>query len=653
MSLVPLFVAVVLALVVSLLLTRLMLVLAPKLGLMDEPGEARRIHKAAVPRAGGLAIWLTFLLVAGSGVFCGFFTGGDLSGHWLTAFVAASGILIGAGLVDDRWGLNAWMKLGAHVLAPTVYFLLHPVDIGVFPESWPVILDFVVFVGWVVVLINAFNLIDGLDGLCGGLAAVSLFTLGGLAWINGRQDVAVLLLAMGGAVLGFLRYNINPAKIFLGDAGSMLLGFFLATLATEAVGRKAVIGVMMLPIAVAGVPLLDVFLAVWRRSSRKAVRRLMGETGEIGLFEADKEHLHHRLLDKSQSQRKVAMILQGIAVLFSLFAFLPMLFGEQLMSVSLVAFLLIGLVGARTLAQVEIEQTGHIVHMAVKLPVRRRMMGAIMFVYDVFALSLAVVAAVMIETNLMVRGEALGAFLRFGMMFVVLSLVGLRMMRVHQRVWVRATMRDLITLQLWLGVSALAAFSIFSVAYATLEWTALRVAMMSLVFAGGAICMPRVALDVVREIGLDARHRRADVSSGLEVGSFGKVLVLGAGDLGALFLEHLKSSGHNHYPGMHVRGFLDEEKCLHGRRVRSFRVFGGLSALPQLVKNEGISGLVMAIDHPKPEMMNELEEMCDRLDLKLYRFGVSLDVEAEAQAESDGKDSVVVRIPQLKVSGGN
>ena len=378
-----------LSLVISLGLNRLMLALAPGLGLMDQPGE-RRIHAHPIPRAGGIAIWFTFLLVVSLGLTSGVLQNrGSLTWWWFQAFMAGSAVLMVTGFLDDRKGLSPWMKLGAHVLAPTVFFLLYPVHTGIFPESWPRIFDYAVFVVWVVVLINAFNLIDGLDGLCGGLAAITSVALAGMALINGRPDSAVLLLVMAGAVFGFLKYNFNPARIFLGDAGSMLIGFFLATAATDAVGRKAVVGIILLPIAVAGVPLLDVLLAIWRRGARRLARQLHGEKIVGGIFDADAEHLHHRLLESGGSQRKVAVVLQGISILLAVLAFLPMMFGDRMVAFTLVGFLIVVMVGMRNLARVEIEHTGSVVHMAIKLPGHRRRLAAALFLYDLLVLSLA------------------------------------------------------------------------------------------------------------------------------------------------------------------------------------------------------------------------------------------------------------------------
>ena len=624
----PLFLELVLwasvSFVVSLGLNRVMLALAPRLGLMDEPG-GRRIHSSPIPRAGGLAIWLSFIGVLAGGLASGGLTVTEhVSWEWLGAFGAGSGVLIVAGFLDDRTGLPPWVKLGAHVLAPTVLFLLHPLEIGIFPANWPRILDFALFVGWTVLLINAFNLIDGLDGLCGGLAAVAVFALAGLALANGRMESVVLLFIMGGAILGFLKFNFNPARIFLGDTGSMVLGFFLATAATEAAGRKAVLGMLLLPIAVAGVPLMDVLLAIWRRSARRLLGKLRGEETNHGVFAADRQHLHHRLLANGASQRRVATLLHGGAIVLTVLAFMPMLFGERMFGFSLVGFLIVLLVGVRNLAHVEMEHTGNVIHMAIKLPGRRRRLALALFGYDLLVLCGAGMAAVMVETNRFFRGSNWEELLRLVMLFAMLGSIALLVVRVHHRLWVRATVREVLSVVLWLLIATVASFSLFSLIYATMQWSALRVALISYVFACVGICLPRVALDLFRELGLEARHRYPNG----EVGSYGPVVILGAGDLGALFLDHLKSSDQTFYPGLRVLGFVDESRSLWGRQLRSFRILGGLSKVPELVATDGLQGIVMAISNPPQKLLDQIAALAEEHQLKIYRWRVGLEPQA-------------------------
>lgn len=229
--------------------------------------------------------------------------------------------------------------------------------------------------------------------------------------------------------------------------------------------------------------------------------------------------------------------------------------------------------------------------------------------------------AVIIETNRLMRGDDPERLVRFVMVFVVLGCITTLALRVHQRLWVRATMRDIISLQFWLLVAAMATFTLFTLMYESLEWSALRLMLISYVLACYGLCLPRVALDLLRDFGLDARHRNPKQ---LAEGAYGPVVVLGAGDLGTLLLNHLKSVAHDEYPGMRLLGFIDESRVLHGRQLGSFRILGGLSIVPQLVREQGLKSIIVAIDSPRKEVLEELDQLAERHDLKIYRWRVGL-----------------------------
>ena len=189
----------------SLALNRLMIGLGGKFGLMDEPGE-RRVHQTPIPRAGGIAIWISFLICAYATALLAPELLGRFQNDWLGPFALCSALLVLVGVLDDRGGINARVKLFGQALSATLFFALRPASQGLF-LSWdiPIFVDGIIFVAWAVLLINAFNLIDGLDGLCGGLALIALVFLGLIAGIGGNIGAATLLFIMGGAVVGFLR----------------------------------------------------------------------------------------------------------------------------------------------------------------------------------------------------------------------------------------------------------------------------------------------------------------------------------------------------------------------------------------------------------------------------------------------------------------
>ena len=251
----------------------------------------------------------------------------------------------------------------------------------------------------------------------------------------------------------------------------------------------------------------------------------------------------------------------------------------------------------------------------------RYFLALALFGYDLLIMCGAGMAAVMVETNRFFRGSNWEELLRLVMLFAMLGNIALLVVRVHHRLWVRATVREVLSVVLWLLIATVASFSLFSLIYATMQWSALRVALISYVFACVGICLPRVALDLFRELGLEARHRYPNG----QAGSYGPVVILGAGDLGALFLDHLKSSDQTFYPGLRVLGFVDESRSLWGRQLRSFRILGGLSKVPELVATDGLQGIVMAISNPPQKLLDQIAALAEEHQLKIYRWRVGLD----------------------------
>lgn len=606
-------------LALSLGLNRLMLSLGPKLGLMDEP-DARRVHTIPVPRAGGLAIWLSFLIPVwvGSLLFPEMFDGA--LGVRMTAFTAASAVLIAVGVFDDRKGIRPLVKLGGQIGASLVYFAIsHENQSSILGMEVALPLQAVLFVGWSVLLINAFNLIDGLDGLCGGLVCVSLLVLTGLEFAEGHFSDALVIGLMLAAVVGFLRHNLNPARIFLGDAGSMMLGFFLATAATQAGGRRAVVGSILLPLAIAGVPLLDVLLAVWRRSVANLLSRWRGG-GRVGVFSPDTNHLHHRLLELGISQRKVAFLMQGLATLFAAIAFAPMLLGGRGLVVAVCGLMLLGLFGMRHLAQIELRQMGSLVRLAVK---RRSGPGRLRtwyFLHDLLALGFSAWAAVMLETNFGMRGYDRENLLRFVVAFVACEVVALHVLRVYRRVWSRSVLGEFMLVLLGLVVGGVTAAAVFQSSTGDLAWSGFRTAILATFVASWLVLLPRAVPELLRELAMDSSHRHLTRRKN----SGHQLLVYGAGDLGNLFVKYLKTCTAPDFYRFQVSGFLDDSPALKGRTIHGFQILGGLDALAPVCREYSIHGLLIAIHDLPDERREEILREATRLGLAVYTWSVDL-----------------------------
>jgi UDP-GlcNAc:undecaprenyl-phosphate GlcNAc-1-phosphate transferase len=336
------------ALAGSLLLTPLVAALARSLGWLDQPDGARKLHQVPVPRCGGVAVFLAFV-----GAWCvaaalpGAGTAFELESA-LPLLLAATIVML-AGLVDDVRGLSPFAKLLAQAAAGLLLFAAgYRVETIGLPWGGTVelgLLALPVTLAWVVGMSNAFNLIDGLDGLAAGVALVATVTLVAVAASNGRSTTLVLTAALAGALLGFLRYNFNPAKVFLGDSGSLTVGFLLAAFAIGGNLKSRTMIAVAVPLVALALPIFDATLAMLRRLIRG---------GEV--FRADRDHIHHRIVRLGLTPRRAVMLLYGVSVLLGSLA-LAILAGPQqtLWAVLLVVALLVWL-GVHRLGYVEISE---------------------------------------------------------------------------------------------------------------------------------------------------------------------------------------------------------------------------------------------------------------------------------------------------------
>ncbi len=296
------------ALVVALLVVPAVTKLAKYLNWVDAPNE-RKIHTGAIPRFGGVGIWLGFMV----GFVMVAYSFGRFPENIDGEHMATTGILVGGtlmfllGLADDRWNLSAWIKLiGQFTIAIITVYLGVEIQTLDLPGSiWIVLYDWSlpITVLWLVGMANAMNFIDGLDGLAGGVGTLSALTLAVVAVFTYQPMAAIFSALLAGSTLGFLIYNNHPARVFMGDSGSLFIGFMLAAIAVTGV-LKTQIAVMLVPILILSVPILEILYSTSRRL-------LQGKSP----FVADANHLHHRLLQSGLSQVRVVRIAYGVCVI--------------------------------------------------------------------------------------------------------------------------------------------------------------------------------------------------------------------------------------------------------------------------------------------------------------------------------------------------
>ena len=315
------------------LVTPLVERLAHRFGAVDRPGP-RKVHAIPTPRVGGAAVFVGFvasLLVASYATGYASNEAHPRFYYWLVLAVSATGMLI-LGIVDDTRGVSFQGKFAGQLVAATAVWIAgFRVEMLGFPTAaaggieleW-LSLPFTLL--WIVGITNAFNLIDGLDGLAAGTALISTTTVAAIAILNGRVAVTAIAVALVGSLLGFLRYNFNPARIFLGDSGSMFLGFTLAVISIHGSQKNVTAVAVLVPLLLVGYPLLDTSLAVVRRLNSirsDANGRGIGYVARNAhrVFLPDRGHLHHLLLDLGVSHRRAVLSLYACALALAVAAF--------------------------------------------------------------------------------------------------------------------------------------------------------------------------------------------------------------------------------------------------------------------------------------------------------------------------------------------
>lgn len=293
-----------LAFVLAFASTPIVKTFAEKVGAIDVPKDARRVHDHPIPRMGGMAIFLGFLLAVV--LFA------DID-HQMQGILIGCVIIVASGAIDDIVPLKWWVKLLAEIVAAVVA-VAHGVVIevlmnpNIFSDNTALFLGFLsipITIFWIVGITNSVNLIDGLDGLACGVSSISSLTMLAVALLLGEGNIAIVLAALVGACLGFIPYNLNPAKIFMGDTGALLLGYTLSTVSVIAMFKFYAIITFVVPILALALPLFDTLFAI--------IRRLLKGQNPM---KPDRGHLHHRLIDLGLSQK------QAVAVLYCLSAML-------------------------------------------------------------------------------------------------------------------------------------------------------------------------------------------------------------------------------------------------------------------------------------------------------------------------------------------
>ncbi len=317
-------IAFILAFIVAFMATPYTIKLAKKIGAVDVPKDERRMHKRAMPKFGGPAVILGFLvavvylLIVMSLEDTIILNGPENYGMKLIGLFLGIVIISITCIIDDIKTIKPIVKLSGQLLAAIVAVAfgirIESINVSIIqaPELGE-ILSTIVTIVWIVGVTNSINLIDGLDGLSSGISVISAISLLIIFLLNGSAMVPIILItALAGALVGFLPFNFAPAKTFIGDTGSNFLGYTISIIAILGMAKTYTLAVIILPLIVLGLPIFDTLWAI--------IRRLIKGKSIKAIFKADKGHLHHRIVARGFSQKQAVLVLYGISATFGIFA---------------------------------------------------------------------------------------------------------------------------------------------------------------------------------------------------------------------------------------------------------------------------------------------------------------------------------------------
>jgi UDP-GlcNAc:undecaprenyl-phosphate GlcNAc-1-phosphate transferase len=576
--------------------------LAIRIGAVDMPGD-RKIHTSPIPRLGGLSVVTSAALV---------FLGGWLSGRpWRLPPQLAPGLALGVlpilliSIVDDIRSVGVRNKFLAHTLGagiavafgvalePEVRLFGTPIYIGAFAAPLSIL--------WIVGVTNAFNIIDGLDGLSAGLALISAASMAAVFLLVGQPEMGGVALVLAGALVGFLPYNIHPARLFLGDTGATATGFCLAAFALRGGSTLSSGFAALLPVFMLGLPIADTFITMTRRT----LSRLENRTP--GMFVADRNHIHHRLLALGIDHGRAVLILYGAGLVLAGAAFLSVFLSAREAALLVVALLLAGFVGVHRLGYDEFAfiRRGTVLKVY-EMPVVERGLFVV-FVDIVLAVTVAYLA-VGLKTDQWSLSLVRHSVLDLATTFAPVTVVVFWWTGMYRGSWHVAGLEDL--------TRACTAVAIVTVLGATLVG----------ILSSTDYSLSLFGIYGIVSLMLTASLRASYVileSTWLRASHHGvPVLIYGAGRRGVAAVRELFRD-----PGAELRpiGFVDDDARKRGQLVSGLPVFGPERELEGLLRTHAAQALLIATEKIPAERLESAARACKQADASVFRLNVRVE----------------------------
>ncbi len=601
----------------SLLLTPLVRSFARWAKVLDLPLE-RKVHKQPIPLLGGLVIFLSFNLAI---VLTLFFDNTLLKetilSRWEALFICQVFILA-FGIFDDVKRLQPWVKLLLQVIAGTIIVLFgFGIEAIANPFTGSLIklgflsVPFTIF--WLVLIANALNLVDGLDGLAAGTSIIVALTIFGLSYFNQNIGVGVASIALAGSALGFIRYNFYPAKIFLGDSGSLLLGFLLAVFSIQGSSKGATLVAVLAPVLALGLPIMETLLSMIRRfmrsihlidyQTKNGKVRVLYFRG-ISLFKADRDHIHHRLLKLGFSQRKAVTFLYGVCVSLCLLAFLSMVVRNVNWVVFLGAVVLAVFIGIRRLKYDEFK----ILENGLLMPVFSFPVINSRIFHTFFDLGMISFSSYLCLTLIFrgFGGETKELYITSLPLLLLIKIVIFYLTGVYKKSWNYPSLEEMVgilaavffsSLVSWLGMELVFGKDRFGgLAFFVLDFYIL------LTLAGGIRFSYRILASYYKK-GYSRRGK--------------KILIYGAGYKGSTVLKEIR---HNGDYRVNPVGYLDDDPAKKGKSIHGCPILGSLDELENILSKNEIREIIISTGKIARNRISKLIELCKQKGIIVRQF---------------------------------
>ena len=609
------------ALIWALLFTPVVRSFARRFGALDLPG-GRKVHEKPIPRLGGLSIFVIFhvILIIASQIDFFFFPSNFLKEINFLWLMVASSIILGVGCVDDFRRIPPSIKFFFQIIAGLIVALtcvriqiitlpFGMINLGI----WSV----PVTILWVVAITNAINLLDGLDGLAAGTSFIVCLAMFGVSLLNQNVGIALTCIILAGSILGFLRYNFHPASIFLGDSGAYLLGFILSVLPLLGGLKGTMTFAILIPMLALGLPIIDTALSMVRRLLRSLhIMEVDEEKNEIkfffldgfSMFKADRNHIHHRLLEMGFTQKKAVVFLYAVSFILGGLALSSVYFKNINYALFLTTIGITSYIGVKKLgySEIQILRNGALLPLFDAPVVNVRILR---FFVDMFFIAFSYYLAFLLRFEGSFGSSVKEYYIATIPLVLAIKMGIFYFSGLYKGAWRYTSVSDVVRMvkavALGCFVSALILWTIPGYGIISLSVLVIDFNILFFLVTGA-----RTSFRILEHCHVSNNHRGK------------KVLIFGVDKSS---IQALNEFINNPRLDLSPVGFIDEDERNKGKQVNGYPILGSIDFLDKFLENNSISEIIFTGNNLSEDKLDRLSQICSHHHISLRRFQTRLE----------------------------